>query len=261
MIKGLQVGFGEPVGAAVMTDLYALGVRMARLDMQPVTDRVLFEAITHEALVAGLRPLLIIRPEQAAWLPDAPMFDLEVLNEPDIRQPPILPETYAAQVNAVYACSGHHRIWCGSLSNLIPKRLAWLARVLALVPPDVCVTVHRYPRKTYGPDAPQEGFGTRDAEMAALRRVVGARPWGCSEFGYHTASETSGHWWWKRRRQWTDTQVAAFARVDWLRWNAAGAQFACWYQVNDGPVDPYCYGIRAFDGRWKPVSETFREAV
>jgi len=260
MIKGLQVGFGAPVGAHTCNALRDLGVRMARLDMQPVTDAALFEAITREALVAGLRPLLIIRPEQAAWLSDAPMLDLEVLNEPDLTG--IAPVAYAAQVNNVYMINGgRHRIWAGSLSNLIPSRLVWLARALALVPSQVGVTVHRYPKNGATPNEPQQGFKTRDAEMDALRRVVGNRPWGCSEFGYHTGPQKTGWWFWTKRWQWTDTQVAAFARVDWLRWNAAGAQFACWYQVNDGPVDPYCYGIRAFDGRWKPVSETFREAV
>ena len=260
MIKGLQVGFGEPVGAHTCNALRDLGVRMARLDMQPVTDPALFEAITREALVAGLRPLLIIRPDQASWLPDTPMLDVEVLNEPDLTG--ISPEAYAAMVNAVYPVARHHRIWAGSLSNLIPKRLAWLARVLALVPPDVCVTVHRYPKNGAMPNAPQEGFKTRDAEMDTLRRVVGNRPWGCSEFGYHTGPQKTGWWFWTRRWSWTDTQVAAFARADWLRWNAAGAQFAVWYQVGDPPpmTDPYLYGIRAFDGTWKPVSETFREA-
>ena len=257
MIKGLQVGFGEPVGAAVMTDLYALGVRMARLDMQPVTDQQLFEAITREALVAGLRPLLIIRPDQAAWLPDTPMLDVEVRNEPDLTG--VSPEAYAAQVNAVYATvAGRHRAWAGSLSNLIPTRLAWLARVLALVPPQVCVTVHRYPRKTYGPDAPQEGFRSRFAEVSRLREVVGARPWGVSEVGYHEASETRGWWFWKKHVQWSEMQIASFARWEFAFWANAGAQFAVWYQIGDGPVDPYRYGIRAFDGTWKPVSETFR---
>jgi hypothetical protein len=96
--------------------------------------------------------------------------------------------------------------------------------------------------------------------MDYLLRVVGGRPWGVSEFGYHTGPQKTGWWFWTRRWQWTDTQVAAFARADWLRWKAAGAEFACWYQVGDGPVDPYRYGIRAFDGSWKSVSETFREA-
>jgi len=253
------VGFGEPVGAAVMTDLYALGVRMARLDMQPVTDPALFEAITCEALVAGLRPLLIIRPDQAAWLPDTPMLDVEVRNEPDLTG--VSPEAYAAQVNAVYATvAGRHRVWAGSLSNLIPTRLAWLARVLALVPPQVCVTVHRYPKNGATPNDAQQGFKTRAAEMAALRRVVGTRPWGVSEFGYHTGPQRTGWWFWTKRWQWTDTQVAAFARAEWLLWRNAGAQFAVWYQVGDPPpmTDPYLYGIRAFDGTWKPVSETFQ---
>jgi len=254
--KGLQVGFGAPIGADTYTALRDLGVQMVRLDMQPVTDTALFEAITREALVAGLRPLLIIRPEQVSWLPDMPTLDVEVLNEPDLTR--ISPEAYADQVNAVYTLAGRHRVWAGSLSNLIPKRLAWLARVLALVPPDVGVTVHRYPRKTYGPEAPQEGFRSRFAEVSRLREVVGARPWGVSEVGYHEASETRGWWFWKKHVQWSEMQIASFARWEFAFWANAGAQFAVWYQIGDGPVDPYRYGIRTFDGRWKPVSETFR---
>jgi hypothetical protein len=260
MIKALQAGFGSMLGAPLLGQLRALGVGMVRLDMQPATDPQLFEAITREALVAGLRPLLIIRPDQAAWLPDAPMLDVEVGNEPDLTG--IAPEAYAAQVNAVYATvAGRHRVWAGSLSNLIPKRLAWLARVLALVPPEVGVTVHRYPRKTYGPEAPQEGFRSRFAELSRLREVVGARPWGVSEIGYHGASETRGWWLWKRRVQWSELQVTAFAKWEFDFWRNAGAAFCVLYQLNDPPPpDPYTYGIRAFDGTWKPVSETFREA-
>jgi len=260
MVKALQVGFGEPVGAAVLADVRGLGVQMVRIGSYGLTrmpDAETANAMVNEVLVAGLRPLVVIRPEHASWFPPSPTLDLEVLNEPDLTG--MLPEAYAAQVNAVYATvAGRHRIWAGSLSNLIPKRLAWLARVLALVPPQVCVSVHRYPKNGATPNAPQEGFKTRAAEMDALRRVVGTRPWGVSEFGYHTGPQRTGHWFWTKRWQWTDTQVAAFARAEWLLWRNAGAQWACWYQIGDGPVDPYRYGIRTFDGRWKPVSETFR---
>ena len=261
MIKGLQAGFGDPIGAPLLTELRARGVQMVRLDMQPVTSPAAFAALIDEALVAGLRPLLIIRPDQAAWMPVGPALDVEVLNEPDLAGWGAA--DYAATITDVWrVLGGRHRLWTGGVSNCTSKTLVWLLQVLQRLPVDIGASVHRYPKNGATPSAPQEGFKTRTAEMDYLLRVVGGRPWGVSEVGYHTAEQRTGWWFWTRRWHWTDTQVAAFVASELTWWKHAGAAFCVVYQINDdlGDTNPADrFGIRRRDGSWKPVADVFRE--
>ena len=262
MVKSLQAGFGEPLGAPLMTELYSRGVRGVRLDMQGVTDASTLCALTDEALNAGLRPLLIINAMQPEWIPSRVPLDIEFINEPDLAG-------WSASRYATALClverrlDGKHRLWAGGVSNCTKNKLRWLADVVRQIPLGIGVSVHRYPKNGAKPIDPQEGFTTRAEEMRAIRAVAGARPWGCSETGYHTGPQKSGWWLWTKRWQWTDNQVAAFARQEWALWESAGAEFCIWYQLNDGvsgdPIDHF--GIRRLDGTWKPVSETFKENV
>ena len=257
MVKSLQAGFGAPLGRPLMTELYNRGVRGVRLDMQDVTDALTFYVLTQEALDAGLRPLLIINALQPAWIPSDVPLDIEFINEPDLAG--WSPAQYATALCFVEKLlDRQHRLWAGGVSNCSKNRLAWLAEVVRQIPLGIGVSVHRYPKNGARPLDPQDGFKTRAEEMRAIRSVVGGRPWGCSEFGYHTGLQKTGRWFWTRRWHWTDNQVAVFARQEWALWENAGAEFAVWYQVGDGPADPYCYGIRAYEGTWKPVSETFQ---
>ena len=155
MVKGLQVGFGEPVGAPLMAALAQRSVWMVRLDMQPVTLAETFRAICQETIDAGLRPLLIIRPDQVETmlaLPEAfGPLDLEVQNEPDLRG--ASPGDYVASAWRILdALRGRHRIWAGCVSNLHRKGQDWLAAVVRGLPLDVGITVHRYPRNGQRPD-------------------------------------------------------------------------------------------------------------
>jgi hypothetical protein len=258
MIKALQAGFGDPLGASLLADLKALGVGMVRLDVQMLVSPLDVQARVAEVLAAGLKPLVIILPDQASWLPKYPPLDVEVVNEPDLAGWD--PAAYADAVcHADAQLQGPHTIWAGGVSNCSRKKLDWLAQVVMRLPPRFAVSVHRYPKNGATPAAPQEGFRTRNDEMRALLKIVGPRPFGNSEVGYHTGPQKTGHLWWTRRWHWTDGQVAAFAMQEWQLWREAGARFATWYQLNDGTgLDPLDhYGIRYLDGTWKPVSRTF----
>jgi hypothetical protein len=245
MKRGLQAGFGELLGPDLLRDVAALGIQVIRADLQRLTDPAIALAQVAELHAAGVVPLLIIRPVQATWFrPDTPV-DLELLNEPDLGG--WTPERYAMMVQSVYAQVGStHRLWAGSVSNCTKTRLAWLAAVIGRLPPDVGVTVHRYPKNGGRPGDGQDGFKLRLAELDALRRLVAGRRWGCSEFGYHTGTQTTGWWLWRKSWRWTDGQVAAFADMEWEFWQRAGASFAIWYQLNDGvtgdPIDRFGIG-------------------
>lgn len=262
MQRGLQAGFGDPLGAPLLADLRGRGIDLVRADLQHVTQPETAGGLIAELLDAGVRPLLIVRPEQVGWIPAGTTLDLELLNEPDLAG--WSPEHYATAICVAYAeLAGRHRLWVGSVSNCSRERLAWLARVLPQVPGNLGVTVHRYPKNGGRPSEGQTGFKSRLAEFEALRRIVGARPWGCSEFGYHGGLQQTGWWFWRKRWRWTEAQVAGFAAMEWQFWEQAGAAFAIWYQLNDGPAsDPIdSFGIRRLDGSWKPVAETFRESA
>ena len=261
MQKGLQAGFGASLGADLLYALRDRGVALVRLDLQHAPTGEVARALVQEVLDARLRPLGIIRPEQAAWFADlTPAVDLELLNEPDLAG--WAPAHYRVAVETAWrALEGRHRLWAGSVSNCTHGTLGWLMNVVQGLPAGVGVTVHRYPKNGGWPDEPQAGFRSREDELARIVAIMGARPWGCSEFGYHTGPQARGWWLWRRTWRWTDLEVARFVREDWGRWAIAGAAFAVLYQVQDGPgADPIDqFGIRRRDGTWKPVADTFRE--
>jgi hypothetical protein len=257
VIVGLQAGFGDPLGG-VPRDLRALGFGMVRLDMQNVLSPALFRTLVAEVTNAGMTPLCILSPERMGVIPDnLTGLDIEVLNEPDLQG--LTPLRYVENVRAVQAyAAGRHRIWAGGVSNLTTRKVKWLREVVMRLSPEVGVTVHRYPKNGEPPRTAQDGFRTREEEMAAVRSIVGTRPWGCSECGYHTGPQSKGWWFWRRTWRWTDAQIGVFGLEEMRYWRNAGAAFAVWYQLNDGtsadPIDRF--GIRRLDGGWKPVART-----
>ena len=260
MLRALQAGFGDPLGATLLGDLKARGVQMVRLDLQRVPTAPMAYSLIDEAVRAGLRPLLIILETQAAWFESALGYDLEILNEPDLAG--WRPSHYAEVVREVaHVLQGRHRLWAGCVSNCTAAKLAWLTNVVGWLPPEIGITVHRYPAQGGRPTDPQTGFRSREAEGAAIRAIAGARPWGCSEFGFHSGEQKTGWWFWAKRWRWTDAQIADFVRQEWAIWAQAGATFACLYQLADGlsndPLDRY--GIRYATGEWKPVADTFTQ--
>lgn len=254
MKTGLQVGFGSWIGSDLLKDLKSFGVEMIRCDMQNVVCAADLTNLIDEVMLVGLTPLVIIRPEQAKWIPEGEELDVEILNEPDLRK--IDPSVYAAAVNHVcWDLDASHRIWAGAISNLNIPSLEWLRKSISSWPSRVNVSVHRYPPNGAGPSKANAGMQTRKRECAILRNMCLQRKWGVSEFGYHTGEQTSGWWLWKKRWHWLDTEIAAFVRTEIEFFRNEGAQFACLYQINDGPSEVFVdhFGIRYQDGTWKPV--------
>lgn len=263
MIKGLQVGFGDPLTVSTLDALRERNITFIRCDLQMISEPALLHARIDEVTLSGLRPLCIITPAHAAWLSTLqahPALDFELLNEPDIKG--ISSSLYADWVTTVrQALPSHHRLWAGVISNLDENSLEWLRDSVRRWPTGVNVTVHRYPPKGAGPTAAQHGFRSRTHEVEVLKSCLGTRTFGVSEFGYHTAEWTTGWWFWKKRHRLSDAQIVTFINWEWQFWKAQGAEFACWYQINDGGNDQQDerFGIRRYDGTWKPVADTFRE--
>ncbi len=113
------------------------------------------------------------------------------------------------------------------------------------LPEDIVFDVHRYG----DPHAGQSGYADRQDETDTLRRTVGpTRRLYVSEFGYHTCNAQE------------EQDALAAAQID-IGWFAALGADWCYYQYTDGPsgcaTNLDHYGVRAMDGRWKPVEGIF----
>lgn len=261
MIFGLNAGFGLPL-AHELPALKTLGVQLVRTDCQQRTpeqtrDRVL------EISDAGLVPFPIVRnAEQVELLPSG--TNVELRNEPDLNGPS--PADYEWEVTPLWdACERLGLfLWAGAVSNLNARGLRYLTEAhVERWPALVSVSVHRYANGD-SPNTPHQGFRTRGHEVEELKRIIGTRTWGVSEFGFSTANRATKLdkllW---RKRQWTDAQVAEFVAFEFNFWAKQGALGAALYQLNDGPTNTVLdrYGIRRIDGTWKPSSETFKESL
>lgn len=258
MIRGLQAGFGELLGASTLAALKGIGVQLVRLDCQ-ASSPMAAGALVREVLEAGLVPYPIVREAaQLHYLPTG--TNVELMNEPDLNGP-----TPAVYESAVHAISRHAEgaglhLWAGCVSNLNARGFRYLREAgIDEWPASVAVSVHRYPNGDT-PTTPHSGFRSRKHEVETLRALIGTRPWGVSEVGYHTGNRAG----WLdrllgRKRQWTDDQVAAHVAWEWAFWAEMGATGAVLYQLNDGLTSATLdrYGIRRLDGTWKPVAATF----
>jgi hypothetical protein len=247
-VVGVQTHFDALVGIDTLNALKSFGFTIARIDAQASDIRTTLAMIA-EAQAAGLRPLVIVRDgDQLERLPDG--IDAELKNEPDLNGP--APEMYARLVwEAIeIARRGRQTLWIGAIGNLNRRGLEYL-KSLGQLPADVGVTVHRYGDGTF--QDPHEGFQSRDAEVAALRAIIGDRPFGVSEFGY----PKHRYGWGPFRRQITPEQAAVLLRQEIAFWALKGASWSVIYQLNDGPTDTRedRYGIRAFDGTWRPAAQ------
>lgn len=263
MLIGIQSGFGFPHSeydrtlgeepGSTLTTLYQFGFDGCRLDCQDITPELRSELI-REVEAAGLYPFVIVR--------DASQMDgihggvnIEIRSEPDIHG--ISPDDYRLQIEAAYSEARQRGLilWAGTVSNLNERGIEYLRALRPQDwPADLPVSVHWYPHGR-SPLDPHPGFATREAEVAALKDIIGDRPWGVSEMGYHTGRNLClGFWPWR----WSDADVARHAEFEWKFWAHHGARFAVWYQLADGPEDTkeHLYGIRRTDGTWKPVAST-----
>lgn len=261
MMYGLHLGANHRIDPATVEAAAARGFTLGRIEVAQVAD--LSERVAIVASVrTALAPLVIVRG--AGQVPGLPLgIDVELDNEPDGRVPAA---TYAAHarvfIEVCHAC--RVRPWIGVISNLDDDSLDWLADVVRAVRSlSVGVSVHRYPAGRSW-RTPHDGFVSRQAEVDALQGIIGRRPWGVSEVGYHTARQPYPEWWrrWAFPRlswRWTDEEVGAQMEAEWAFWaQQPDCQFVVAYCLNDDariPDEPNGrYGYRRADGTWKPVA-------
>jgi hypothetical protein len=251
----LQTGFGEPIGHQANELVKSLDFDGCRVGAPRSADYSL-AAIIQEVEDAGLEPLIVVSSVGEALLVP-PGIPVEYLNEPDLTS--VSPEVYARDALTIQRARG--RCWAGCISNLNDRGLAYLTKVLAAAPELERISVHRYPRPGGNVHKAHAGFDSREFEVEALKRIVGDRAFGVSEFGYHTGKDS----WWRPRL--TDYQVAERVEWEWRFWRRMGAEFATLYQINDGITNTRLdrYGIRRrtadngnFNGPLKNVANSVR---
>jgi len=251
---GLVTHFGALISDPTMTAVAGFAFTHVRLDMQTADVPLILDAVAEARRPGGITPLVIVAyHDQIALLPDGLDLDLEWTNEPDGDVSP----TYfqpgfarAARLAKERGC----RLWGPAISNLDFDSLRWLKRLRDAGkgwPPELYgISVHRYGDGTF--ETPHHGFTSRHGEVAALRQIIGALPFGVSEFGYPsiTGSEI------------TEIDQADLAVEEFEFWRQEGAAFADYYQINDGPTNERLdrYGIRHCqpDGTltdWKPAAQ------
>jgi hypothetical protein len=274
MRMGLQVGFGHLVGRDLLDKLRNAGFTLIRIDCQTNRD----PALAQEVIDAGLQPLVIIRDaDQIPLLPEG--IDIEFGNEPDIEKfgwtkfnkadAAINETTYAAVMRnapksfttsywgeaqrAIAAAKDRNPLWIGVVSNLNARGFRFLSSGdWSNIPSWVGCSVHRYPDGNSPPEkAHLRGllgkWWKRADEITELRKIVGSRPLGVSEIGYHTAYGV-----------WKDGDVAKHMAWERQFFEDSKFDFAVGYQLNDGPADDQHhdshFGFLDGKGTWKPVA-------
>lgn len=247
MWYGINAGFGETIKHEFQ-GLRDHKFTAIRQDLTKLTTYEQVWPILTELRNGPFTPLWIIRPDQLSLFQSGE--HVELLNEPNFF---MSPEEYATICNEVapQATAKRVHLYVGSISNLTRDVLSWMSHMWKRVDvPSVHVSVHRYPNDG-GVMSPHRGFSSRDEEVTALREIVGDNDIVVTEFGYHNA--------WRLRwkffpTRWTERQTARMIRTEWDFWHAQNVKGAFLYQLNDGPGRSHLdhYGIRRFDGTWKP---------
>jgi hypothetical protein len=126
----------------------------------------------------------------------------------------------------------------GCPSSISRDGLAWLNRVLYLCQWMERVSVHRY---NYGekPDVSASPYGSRAAEMVALKAVIGPRRFRVTEIGCKCGPRiySTGAWFWKRWHGVTEAEQLAYLKAEVALWkDADGCDI---YQECASAVDQY----------------------
>jgi hypothetical protein len=280
MEVGLNAGFGEPLAHELPT-LAQYGFVRIRQDLYAANPATV-PALVQEFVGAPVLPLFLIggghiehadhserlEPHELAAMTAQVVdvatgvglgdYQIEIGNEPDIAHPGYAehPEDFAEAMRQSAAAARAHGftgpVLSGGVSNLNTRGLRYLARMLRVptFPADVVVGFHRYPEAGRGALAPHRGFSSREDEWGALTGLTVGFALACTEFGYSTAHGER-----------TDELVTTSVLWDLDFYTARGVTMALVYQLNDGPGEDTDekYGMRTFDGVWKPVAEQIRE--
>lgn len=278
----LNAGFGFPLGAETLDLIKSLGFAGIRQGISSPTDPV---PLLEELVAAELQPIILTDTEDMEWLKflaleiresgllaaNRPAPFVEITNEPD-RTFAGTPEEWGDFVRDaadVFWTHGGSRLKLvsGGITTTDQGRMDWLARGVGLLPRKIHVGYHTY-RTTVTPSTAHAGFASRDAEFARLKQIAGGRAIINTEIGWHTARScvnvpnlfsTCGGIPFRKKVQFNDAQVAAFAAEELAINFRNGAEALTWYQLNDGPGNGYedHFGIRYLNGVLKPVAGVF----
>ena len=266
MLKGLNVHLSGPLGP-VSAGIAAKQFKLIRFDVPSALSNL--GALHEESLRNGLKLLPIVENVEHILAIPAPLTatycGVELFNEPNIGRR-FTSAAYAARIAPMIeaALSQGLTPWVGCIYNLHPASQDWLADVLRRLPTDmrIGVTIHRYPWGSTW-EAPAKGFITREAETDAVKKIIGGRRFGLSEFGFTEERLCNLQFSWNypfiRRicQQWSSYDVLTLIRQEFAWWQTNGAEFAVVYQLNNGPIgSDEQYGIRTHpDGIWKPQAD------
>lgn len=230
VVGGVQTHFGYLIEPEILRDLKKFGYTVARLDVQRVDAQTAL-AMVRQTKDAGLTPLAIVRDAgQMLQLPADIEFELR--NEPDLEGPP--PAEYRGLMLDMARVAGGRRIWVGSVSNFNERGFNYL-KALGEIPENLGVSIHNYGDGEFAPT---------EAKYAHFIDIIGQRPFIVTEFGYPTVDMS-------------EEESAAKIKREFEWWGAHGAHYSIVYQLNDGAASHEKYGLRRFDGSWKPSAFIF----
>lgn len=224
------------------------------------------------------RPLVEHVKETCRILAETGFFDrtpppaLEVGNEPDLahphwkKDPESLARAFADCFETIREFSESAPVLTPSVSNLNLRGLAYLRRMLASgIPEGASIAVHRYPNGA-SPSDPHLPFENRHEEAAALLSLVGTRDVWVTETGRTEGPDWVRRFFFQKVEVWlTEQQVADYMEAELRVWaEFRRVKAVIWYQLNSGADrrnELHNYGIRRFDGTFKPVAERFSTVI
>lgn len=242
MKKGLQTHFNLPIGVDLLREVRSLGWETARIDGMEGHS---IEPMISETVEAGLEPFVIVDSiEELARVPAG--LDAEWTNELD---GDVTPSFYRRTLDraAGVAASLGIRLWAPCISNLDFDSLWWMRLVRGSGWPK---GLHGISAHSYGP-FPHDGFRSREDEVRQFKQLIDGKPYRITECGLASTEGVS------------EEEQADFLIREFEFWTAQGAEAAYWFQLNDGPTDhpEHRFGIRRFDGSWKPNAGVFAPEV
>lgn len=284
----LNAGFGSPLGLPqleVLRDRSFSGIRQDMLPTSSIPD------LLAEIVAARMQPILLIKEIDLPFVtqvgvairgsgllaPDRPAPYVEIIGEPDWAWAAAGGDGgaigwgnyVAAAAERLRSISPRIRVIAGGITTTDRKRLDFLERAEPYLPGGAWIGWHGY-RTTVPPWTPHPGFASRSDEMVRLKEIARGRRIFNTETGYHTAPSKVGGWLCQtfgigcKTVQYTDAQVAEFARWEFDFNKAHGSDGLVWFQHRDG-ANPNHYedrfGIMRQDGTWKPVADALKLAV
>jgi hypothetical protein len=265
----LNAGFGHKLGEEAKTFIVGLGFYGVRQDVLVPQDA---KKLVRELSSVGLAGIYLVRDLwTAVAVAEATLGRraiIELGNEPDSGRARDYHRWAMETLKRVREVNEDVSVYTGGITTTDRKRYRWLEELYALgIPDEMGCAIHTY-RTTAEPDVPHKGYLSRTDEYEWLRLIVGpSRPVTITETGWHTARSKKDSFWCNmfgigcQYVQFTEQQAAGFFEREVQIASDNTVQGVTLFQLNDGPDPDYYehrFGIRAQDGREKPICQTIR---